>query len=139
MKTYSELSKLKTFNERFEYLKLDGSIGIQTFGDERYLNQVLYNSREWRRVRDKVIIRDGGCDLGMEGFDIHGRAIVHHMNPIALDQVLERDPIVFDPEYLITTWHDTHNALHYGNKDMMLLREPVERKRGDTCPWNTTD
>lgn len=134
MRTYSELSKIDTFFERFEYLKLNGSVGIETFGMDRYLNQALYGCYEWKRVRDIVILRDNGCDLGIEGMEIPSRIIIHHMNPITIEQVIERDPIIFDPEYLISTQHTTHNAIHYANENM-LEKEPIIRTKGDTCPW----
>lgn len=136
MKTYSELSKLKTFEERYEYLKESGAVGVETFGFDRYANQALYNSREWKRARDAVIIRDGGCDLGIEGRDIPQNVLVHHINPITMEQVINRDPLIFDPDNLITVSHRTHNAIHYGDKDQ-LLSGPVERSKGDTCPWKT--
>lgn len=136
MKTYSELKKLKTFEERFEYLKEPGTVGEETFGFDRYANQALYNSREWKKVRDKVIIRDNGCDLGIEGREIPKDILVHHLNPISVVQIINRDPLIFDPENLITTSHRTHNAIHYGDKDQ-LLSNPTERSKGDTCPWKT--
>lgn len=134
MKTYSELLKLKTFEERFEYLKLDGSVGSETFGFDRYVNQALYRSKEWKKVRNEVIIRDLGCDLGMEGHEIHKRPIIHHMNPITMEQIINRDPIIFDKEGLITVTHKTHNAIHYGDSSQ-LSSEPTERKPGDTKLW----
>lgn len=134
MKTYSELSKLSTYEERFEYLKLDGQVGSDTFGYDRYLNQALYKSREWKRTRDKVITRDKGCDLGIEGYEINSKPIIHHMNPITIDDIRNRDPKVFDPDFLITVTHPTHNAIHYGT-EQRISRVPVERKAGDTCPW----
>lgn len=137
MKTYSELSKLKTFEERYEYLKESGGVGVETFGFDRYANQALYNSREWKRARDAVIIRDGGCDLGIEGRDIPQNVLVHHINPITMEQVINRDPLIFDPDNLITVSHRTHNAIHYGDKDQ-LLSGPVERSKGDTCPWKAS-
>ena len=135
IRRYSELAKLKTFEERFEYLNLKGQVGKETFGYDRYLNQMLYKLPEWRSARDKTIIRDNGCDLGVEDREIHGRAIVHHMNPITVEGILNRDPRVFDPEYLITTVHDTHNAIHYGDKRLLTSSSPVERTQNDTCPW----
>lgn len=134
MRNFTDLSKIPTFFERFEYLKLDGQIGIETFGVDRYLNQILYKSREWKRARDIVLIRDNGCDLGIEGCEIFGKVIIHHINPITIDQVMERDPMIFDPEYLISVSFDTHNAIHYANKDM-LAKGPIERMPYDTCPW----
>ena len=133
-RNYSELITIPTFKERYEYLRLDGKIGIETFGFDRYLNQALYNSYEWRRVRDEVIIRDQACDLAMPGYEIPRRVIIHHMNPITIEQINDRDPIIFDPEYLITTCHSTHNAIHYGDESL-LMDEPVIRRRGDTSPW----
>lgn len=134
MKTFKELSKLVSFDERYNYLKLKGVVGESTFGYDRYLNQILYNSKRWKRSRDEVIIRDNGCDLGIDGYRIYGRIIIHHMNPITIEEVeLEKDN-VFDPEFLICTMFETHNAIHYG--DSSLLRQPIiERKRNDTCPW----
>lgn len=134
MKTFTELSKIDTFFERYEYLKLGGAVGAETFGMDRYLNQALYNSYEWKRVRNIVITRDNACDLGIEGMVIPNKIIIHHMNPITVEQVINRDPVIFNPEYLISTQHKTHNAIHYAN-DEMLPREPVIRTKGDTCPW----
>ena len=134
IRTFTELSKLKTFKERYEYLRLDGKVGVDTFGFERYLNQRFYHSDEWRRVRDAVILRDNGRDLGAEGYDIFGRVIIHHMNPILSRDITDCSDILLNPEYLITTTHDTHNAIHYGDESL-LLTEPVERRQGDTCLW----
>ena len=134
MKTYSELSKLKTFKERFEYLKLDGLIGEETFGWDRYLNQVFYKSPEWRSTRDKIIVRDNGRDLGVEGYDIFGKIIIHHMNPMSLGDIANRNPDIFNPEYLICVSHETHNAIHYGDANQLSLG-PIERTVNDTCPW----
>lgn len=134
MRTYSELSKLKTFKERFEYLKLDGLIGEETFGWDRYLNQVFYKSPEWKSARDKVIVRDNGRDLGVEGYDIFGKIIIHHMNPMSLGDIANRNPDIFNPEYLICVSHETHNAIHYGDANQLNLG-PIERTVNDTCPW----
>ena len=134
MRTYSELSKLKTFKERFEYLKLDGLIGEETFGWDRYLNQVFYKSPEWRSTRDKIIVRDNGRDLGVEGYDIFGKIIIHHMNPMSLGDIANRNPDIFNPEYLICVSHETHNAIHYGDVNQLNLG-PIERTVNDTCPW----
>ncbi len=135
IRTYSELITLPTFEERFEYLKLSGRVGDETFGRDRYLNQLLYQrSDEWRVVRRGVILRDNGCDFGCEGYEIYGQIIVHHMNPITIDDVLNLDPKVFDPEFLISTMHRTHNAIHYGNADL-LITAPIKRRKNDTCPW----
>lgn len=135
MKSYDELNKLKTFDERFEYLKLDGQVGSETFGYNRHLNQTFYNSKEWKSVRDKVIARDLGCDLGVEGYEINHRPIIHHINTITIEQILNRDPIIFDPNNLITVTHETHNALHYGDIKKIKMTKSVERKRGDTKLW----
>ena len=134
IKSYTELSKLKTFNDRFNYLKLDGVVGEETFGYDRILNQVLYKSAKWRKVRDKVLIRDNGNDLGIEGYQINGRSIIHHMNPITVDDVLKEREWIFDPEYLITVSDLTHKAIHYSNENI-LPKEPVERTQNDTCLW----
>jgi hypothetical protein len=134
LRTYSELSRLQTFRERFEYLRLDGIVGAETFGFDRYINQVFYNSDEWKAVRKTVIIRDNGCDLGMDGYDIHGKIIVHHMNPFSIDDVLHRKEELLDPEFLISTVLNTHNAIHYGDESL-LPSAPIVRTRNDTCPW----
>lgn len=134
VRTYSKLILLPTFEERFRYLKLGGIVGKETFGVDRYLNQVLYRSDEWKRVRREVIIRDNGCDLGMDGFDIHGRIIVHHMNPITVEDIEQRRDYIFDPEYLVATSHNTHNAIHYGDESLSILA-PIDRTKNDTCPW----
>lgn len=133
-RTYSELQTLKTFEERFNYLKLSGSVGKETFGYDRILNQMLYKSHKWKKVRDKVIIRDNGCDLGVKGREIYGRIIVHHINPITVDDILNERPEVYDPEYLICTSDLTHNAIHYSDENI-LVKDPVERTKNDTCPW----
>lgn len=134
IKTYSELSRLATFEERYNYLRLNGFVGKETFGFDRYLNQVFYKSSKWRSIRDFVIVRDNGCDLGIEGREIHGRIIIHHMNPITIQDITQQSEFLLDPEFLISTIHETHNAIHYGDTNL-LIREPVERQRNDTCPW----
>jgi hypothetical protein len=134
IKTYSELITLPTFEERYKYLKLNGTVGEATFGFDRYLNQVFYKTSRWRDVRDFVIIRDNGCDLGIEGREIGGLIIVHHMNPIDTKDILDMTEFLLDPNYLISTMHTTHNAIHYGDENL-LLKFPVERTRNDTCPW----
>lgn len=135
MRTYTELSQLETFMERFNYLKLEGVIGEDTFGFDRYLNQVFYTSQEWRHVRDIVIVRDNGNDLGVNGFGISKRnLIVHHMNPICVEDILKRKENILNPEYLICVSRSTHQALHYGNLDL-LPKDIVDRKPNDTCPW----
>lgn len=134
LRCYRELIRLKTFDERFEYLKLKGIVGEATFGYDRYLNQLLYTSGEWRRIRRDIILRDNGCDLAVEGYDILDTIIVHHMNPISVEDLIDFSEDVINPEYLICVSHDTHNAIHYGDESL-LTREPIERKPGDTCPW----
>lgn len=134
MRTYSELIMLPTFEERFQYLKLGGTVGQITFGYERYLNQLLYSSDEWKRCRRKVIIRDLGCDLACEGYELQDKILIHHMNPITVDDILQRNPRVFDLENLICTSHNTHNAIHYGDESL-LLRAPIVRTKNDMCPW----
>lgn len=135
LKTYTELSKLQTFKERFEYLKLDGKVGEETFGFDRYLNQMFYTSEEWKRVRNHVITRDCGCDLGIKDREIRERLIlVHHMNPISKQDIIDRSEILLDPEYMITTCKRTHDAIHYGD-DSILYNDPIERFENDTCPW----
>lgn len=132
---YSELIKLPTFEERFQYLKLDGTVGASTFGFDRYLNQVFYRSPEWKKLRNEIILRDNGCDLGMEGYEIHGQPIIiHHMNPITAEEIEHRDSTIFDPEFLIITVLNTHNAIHYGDESL-LPKKPVMRTPNDTCPW----
>lgn len=135
IRSYSELITLPTFVERFRYLKLGGQVGVETFGYDRYLNQILYRTAEWKRFRNEIIVRDNGCDLGCEGYDIVGQKIlVHHINPISVEDVLRRDPKVFDPENVICTILNTHNAIHYGDESL-LVTEPIERKPNDTCLW----
>lgn len=135
VRCYTELSRLQTFEERYQYLRLGGSVGKDTFGFDRYLNQVFYQrSHKWKSARDKVILRDLGCDLGIEGFDIYGRILVHHMNPITLDDLENESDYLLDPEFLICTTHNTHNAIHYGDASL-LITAPLERRRNDTCPW----
>lgn len=134
IKTYSELITLPTFEERFEYLKIGGKVGVDTFGFDRYLNQIFYRSDEWKSIRDEVIIRDNGCDLGIEGREIYSRIIVHHMNPITKDDILNRSDLLLNPEFLICTVKLTHDAIHYGDSSI-LLTEPVIRTKNDTCPW----
>lgn len=134
MKTYQELISFKTFEERFNYLKLSGLVGDETFGCKRWVNQVLYRSPEWRSFRDRVIRRDEGCDLGIPGREIFGQIIIHHINPITLEDIVERDPKVFDMNNAISTMLSTHNAIHYGDASNLIL-DPVERKPDDTCLW----
>lgn len=133
-RTYSELITFPTFEERFLYLKLDGVIGKETFGFNRWLNQELYHSDKWLRFRDEVIIRDCGCDLGVPGYEIYGSVLIHHLNPITYEDILYQNPCVFDLENAITTKLKTHNAIHYGDESLLMLT-PAERKLNDTCPW----
>ena len=145
IKTYSELITLPTFEERFNYLRLDGMVGKETFGYDRYLNQMLYNSQDWRRFRDRIIIRDNACDLACEDHEIlswrdkngrlHGpKILIHHINPVTADDIINSRSIVFDPENTITTILSTHNAIHYGDESL-LPKAPIERSQYDMCPW----
>ena len=135
IRTYSELIKLPTFEERFKYLQLNGVVGKDTFGFDRYINQKFYRSPEWKRIRNEVIIRDNGCDLGVEGYEIYGQTIIiHHMNPITIKDIADASEYLLNPEYLITTVHNTHNAIHYGDESLLCLG-PIERTPNDTCPW----
>lgn len=134
IRTYSELITLPTFEERFEYLRLGGKVGAETFGFDRCLNQIFYKSDKWLSVRDKVIIRDNGCDLGIEGREIYGRILVHHMNPITMDDIVNHSSWILDPEYLITTVKNTHDAIHYSDENL-LIKDPIERRKNDMCPW----
>ena len=134
IRTYSELITIPTFEERFEYLQLKGSVGKDTFGYDRYLNQVLYRSPEWKRLRNQIIIRDGGCDLACDGYDIYDKVLIHHLNPITVEDVLARSRKVFDPDNLVCVSHNTHNAIHYGDVDL-LVTGPIIRTKNDTCPW----
>ena len=134
IKTYSELITLPTFIERYQYLKLEGLVGKETFGFDRYLNQVFYQSKEWRSIRDYVITRDNGCDLGISGHEIYGRILIHHMNPITANDILNRSDLLLNPEYLICTIKNTHDAIHYSDESL-LITDPIERSKNDTCPW----
>lgn len=133
-RTYSELIEIPSFVERFRYLKIGGQIGDETFGFSRWLNQVLYKSDEWKRFRNSIIIRDEGCDLAVPGFDVDKHIIVHHLNPITKDDVLQRASCIFDPENVVCTSLNTHNAIHYGDESILIVA-PLERKPNDTCPW----
>lgn len=134
-RTYSKLKQLKTFEERFEYLKLSGTVAEETFGYERYLNQKFYRSKEWAYARDFVIVRDNGCDLGIEGHEILDKyVIIHHINPITANDIRKKHGLLLDPENLITTTLLTHNALHYGNYNS-LIDIPTKRSKYDTCSW----
>lgn len=135
IRTYSELSRYDSFEERFAYLKLGGSVGVETFGFDRYLNQEFYKSVLWRRARDIVIARDYGCDLGVEGYEIHDRVYVHHMNPMTPEDIAHSNLDIIDPEFLITVTHATHNAIHYGDEKLLRRRQLVVRRPGDTKLW----
>ena len=137
IRTYSELSKLKTFRERYEYLKLGGNVGEDTFGFDRYLNQIFYTSKEWKQIRNFVITRDNGCDLGIPDHKIIDDLIlVHHMNPITKDDIINKSEMLLNPEYLITTVKPTHDAIHYGDESL-LVEDYIERSKNDTCPWKS--
>lgn len=134
IRRYSELIALPSFDERLLYLRLSGTVGLDTFGSRRYLNQALYQSYEWKKARRLAIIRDNGCDLGLSGHEIFGKILIHHLNPITVEDVLNRDSKIFDLENLICVSFDTHNAIHYGAQELRRT-EPVERFTNDTCPW----
>lgn len=134
IKTYSELIKLPTFKERYRYLKMNGVVGEETFGFDRWLNQAFYKSKEWLAIRDHVIFRDNGCDLGMPDREIRGRVLIHHMNPITKRDILDRSDFLLNPEYLITTTKVTHDAIHFSDESL-LYEDPIERTMHDTCPW----
>ena len=133
-RTYRECMQLQTFQERYRYLQIGGRVGKETFGFDRYLNQMLYRTPEWKRFRRDMIVRDNGCDLGCEGYEIYGNVLVHHINPITVEDVINRNPCIFDPNNVICTSLNTHNAIHYGD-ETLLITEPVVRKPNDTCPW----
>lgn len=135
IRTYSELILLPTFEERFKYLQLNGVVGEETFGFDRYLNQIFYRSQKWKSIRDYVIIRDNGCDLGVEGYEIHGNILIHHMNPVSLNDIRYETDYLTDPEFLISTVLSTHNAIHYGDDRILQSKTPIERTKNDTCPW----
>lgn len=134
IKTYSELIRFKTLEERYRYLRIGGRVGEETFGFDRWMNQIFYKDPRWRDIRDEVITRDNGCDLGLEGYDIHGKIFVHHMNPVTKDDILYNFDSLLNPEFLISTSKRTHDAIHYGNEDL-LPQSPIVRTRNDTCPW----
>lgn len=134
IRTYSELCTIHSFEERYQYLRLFGVVGQDTFGFDRFMNQKFYRSKEWKSIRDFVIIRDNGCDLGMAGYEIQGRILIHHMNPISLDDITNRTKYLLNPDYLVCTTHSTHQAIHYGDENL-LVSAPIERTKNDTCPW----
>ena len=135
IKTYSELITFPSFEERFRYLELSGKIGERSFGGNRYLNQRLYRSREWKRLRDSIILRDNGCDLGVPGYELSWKITIHHLNPITEKNLINSDACVFDPENLICVSYSTHEALHYGDMELAKVGKPVVRRPNDTCPW----
>lgn len=134
MKTYSELSRYSSFEERFQYLRLHGAVGRTTFGFDRHINQLFYRSQEWKSVRNFVIVRDDGCDLGVPGYEIGGQLLIHHINPMRIEDVVHGEEWILDPEYLITTTHNTHNAIHYSDESL-LPKVVVARNPGDTKLW----
>lgn len=133
-RTYSELILLPTFEERFKYLQLNGRVGDDTFGFDRYINQKFYRSAEWKRIRDYIIIRDNGCDLAVDGYEIYGRILIHHMNPITISDIKFSTEYLMNPDYLICVTHNTHNAIHYGD-EKQIITGPIVRTKNDTCPW----
>lgn len=133
-KTYLEMMSFRTFEERFEYLKLNGIVGDETFGSHRYLNQVLYQSPEWRRFRNEILIRDNGCDLAIDGREISSHALIHHINPLTIDDIRNRSPLIFDPNNVVVVSHMTHEAIHYGDSNL-LTKDPIIRRSNDQCPW----
>lgn len=133
-RSYSELRQLSTFKERYDYLKLNGRVGAETFGYNRYINQRFYRSTEWKHIRDQIIIRDNGCDLGVEGYDLHSRIYIHHLNPMTVDDIDQGRQMILDPDNLICVSFDTHQAIHFGDESL-LPQLPIERISGDTCPW----
>jgi hypothetical protein len=133
-RSYSELRQLSAFKERYDYLKLNGRVGAETFGYNRYVNQRFYRSTEWKHIRDQIIIRDNGCDLGVEGYDLHSRIYIHHLNPMTVDDIDQGRQMILDPDNLICVSFDTHQAIHFGDESL-LPQLPIERIPGDTCPW----
>jgi hypothetical protein len=134
IRTYSELSRLQTFEDRYQYLRLCGAVGEETFGFDRFINQRFYKSQNWKSIRDFVIVRDNGCDLGVEGYEIRKKILIHHMNPILSKDIEVLSEFLLDPKYLISTILSTHNAIHYGDEGL-LIRAPIVRQKNDTCPW----
>lgn len=135
IKTYTELKQLKTFEERFKYLKLNGRVGEETFGFDRYVNQKFYRSSEWKQLRNHIIVRDNGCDLGIEDRDVYGRVYIHHMNPISVKDIDNVSEYLLNPEYLVVVSHDTHNAIHYGDESYLKNNQVITRTKNDTVPW----
>lgn len=137
-RSYSELIKIDSFVDRFKYLQLGGRVGADTFGFDRYLNQVFYRSAEWKRLRNQIILRDNGCDLAFPGREIFGNVFIHHLNPLSIKDLTDRSEVLFDPDNLVCVSFETHNAIHYGDESL-LLTEPVDRTPGDTCPWRNNN
>ena len=137
IRTYEELITFQTFEERFNYLRIKGRVGEDTFGADRYLNQMFYRSKEWKRIRDIVILRDNGCDMGVEGYDVYEKAVIHHMNPLSIDDIAHASDNLMNPRYLITVSFNTHQAIHYGT-ELNLITFPKDRRPNDTCPWKNT-
>lgn len=134
IRTYSELRRFDTLEDRFEYLKLGGTVGRSTFGFDRHIGQSFYKSFQWQNVREQVIVRDNGCDLGIPGYEIHKELLVHHVNPLLVHDIVDSEEWILDPEFLITTTQSTHNAIHYGDRSLLVL-PVVERTAGDTRLW----
>lgn len=134
-KSYYEMITMSEFDDRFRYAKLDGQVGMGTFGFDRYLNQQFYRSKEWKRLRDQIIIRDNGCDLGVPGHEISGKIYIHHLNPLSPEDITESTEKLFDPDNLVCVSAETHNAIHYGDESILEKNKIVERSPGDTCPW----
>lgn len=134
IRTYSELITIPTYEERFRYLQLNGQVGIETFGFDRWLVETFYHSQKWKHIRNEIIIRDLGCDMACDGYEIHGRIIIHHMNPLLKEDVIDMTEYLTNPDFLVCVTHDTHNAIHYGDSNL-LQKAPIERKPNDTCPW----
>lgn len=137
IRTYNELRQLKTFAERYEYLKLAGQVGVETFGFDRIFNQMFYRSAEWQHIRSKVILRDNACDMGLEGFEIMDKIYIHHMNPVTIDDIKNATEFLLEPRYLICVSFQTHNAIHYGVRDVndLMPKDPIVRYPNDQCPW----
>lgn len=136
IRRYSELIKIDNYLDRFEYLKLGGKVGTETFGFERYLNQKFYQSKEWKRVRDAIIIRDNGCDMAFSGREIQSKIIIHHINPVLPKDIIDKEDWILNPEFLVCVSKQTHDAIHYGDKSLLML-DPVIRTKNDTCPWRS--
>lgn len=134
IRTYDEMIKFPSFAERFNFCKLSGEVGVETFGFDRLINQKFYKSSVWMKLRDEIILRDNGCDLAIPGREIQGRIYIHHLNPLRLNDIINCTEYLLDPKYLVCVSHNTHNAIHYGTEEN-LYRDPIERKSNDMCPW----